>query len=267
MELETILKMSQAELKKSLCSELRKTGYTKVYRPTGFIYTAGSVPVLLVAHLDTVHRNPVNIICYSKDGNVLMSPEGIGGDDRAGVYMVLKVIQEHKCHVLFCEDEECGGIGARKFSVSRYRPNVNYIIEFDRRGSNDAVFYNCSNKGFTDFICSYGFKEEFGTFSDISIIAPHLGIAAVNISAGYYNEHRQHEVIHMKDIENNISRANQIVSAKTKRFEYIEGLRYRSADLYRYGGYVNEKYNDRCFNSPKDKDIGFQQSFLPACED
>lgn len=235
MKLDAILKMTQPELKKNLFSELRLSGYKKVFQPNGFVYAAGSIPVLLIAHLDTVHRTPVNTICYSKDGNVLMSPEGIGGDDRAGVYMILEIIKEHKCHVLFCEDEERGAIGARKFTSSKHRPNVNYIIEFDRRGSNDAVFYNCDNRDFADFICGYGFKEEFGSFSDISIIAPHLGIAAVNISAGYYNEHNQHETIRMKDVENNINRAKQIVSAKTERYEYVEGFSYGITGFHGYG--------------------------------
>lgn len=192
------------------------------------MYSAGSVPVLLVAHLDTVHQKPVEIICYSQDGGILMSPQGIGGDDRAGVYMIMEIIKENPCHVLFCEDEECGGIGAGKFVASKHKPDVNYIIELDRRGHNDAVFYGCCNEDFTTFICSYGFEEQYGSFSDISIIAPQLGIAAVNISAGYYNEHRIHETIYMHDIENNIRRLNQMISSNTERFEYTEGEYFRN---------------------------------------
>ena len=157
---------------------------------SGFLYAEGTVPVLLVAHLDTVHTHRPDIICCSEDGRYLMSPYGIGGDDRAGVYMILMLMRECHCHILFCEDEELGGVGARKFTNSKLRPEVNYIVELDRRGRNDAVFYHCDNPDFTEFVCSFGFKENSGSFSDISVVAPHLKTAAVNISAGYFNEHR-----------------------------------------------------------------------------
>ena len=66
---------------------------------------------------------------------MMMSPEGIGGDDRAGVYMILRILREAKCHVLFCEDEEIGGQGARKSERSSTRPEVNYLIGLDRHGA------------------------------------------------------------------------------------------------------------------------------------
>lgn len=221
MTIEAILKKTQKELKRALRAELVKLGYKPKVR-RGFLYAAGTVPVLLVAHLDTVHRQSVSIICYSRDGRVLMSPQGIGGDDRAGVYMVLQLLQTHRCHVLFCEDEECGGIGAREFVDSGIAPKVNYIVEMDRRGSEDAVFYDCDNPEFTEFVCSFGFVEDLGSFSDISVIAPHLGVAAVNISAGYYNEHTLHEFIDMNAVETNIAKLRQMLSTKVGRFEYID---------------------------------------------
>ena len=170
MRLDTILRKTQAELKAALIPELKSLGYS-VRVSKGFIYARGTLPVLLFAHLDTVHKEPVRRICTSNDGNILMSPEGIGGDDRAGVYMILQLLQKHHCHVLFCEDEESGGQGALAFVNSGIKPSVNYILELDRRGEKDAVFYSCNNPEFTDFVCSFGFEEEFGSFSDISIIA------------------------------------------------------------------------------------------------
>ena len=95
----------------------------------------------------------------SDDGRYLMSPQGIGGDDRCGVYMILQIINEVRCHVLFCEDEETGGNGARAFAGSGIQMDVNYIVEMDRRGNNDAVFYDCSNPEFTEFVCAFGFQE------------------------------------------------------------------------------------------------------------
>lgn len=158
----------------------------------------GTIPVLLVAHMDTVHRQPVEQICYSADGAVAMSPQGIGGDDRCGVWMILQILRTTNCHVLFCEDEEVGCIGAKKFTGGSLRPQVNYIVELDRQGNNDAVFYRCDNPEFEDFVTSFGFETAGGSCSDISYIAPYLETAAVNISCGYYCEHQRHEYIHLE---------------------------------------------------------------------
>lgn len=135
--------------------------------------------------------------------------------------MILQIIREEKCHVLFCEDKETGGHGARAFTQCRLEMEVNYIVEMDRRGDNDAVFYGCDNPDFTDFILSFGFEEKAGSFSDISVVAPYLEMAAVNISAGYYNEHRLHECIDMLALENNIRRIVQMVQTETEAFPCI----------------------------------------------
>ena len=184
-KLESIVRLTQKELKQQVKLELEEMGYKPISKK-GFLYAEGEHPVLLVAHLDTVHKTPVQSICYSTDGRVMMSPEGIGGDDRCGVYMILEIIKSARCHVLFCEDEEIGCQGARAFANSKIRPQVNYIVEMDRRGSNDAVFYRCANPDFTDFVCGFGFDHALGSFSDICAVAPRLGVAAVNISAGYH---------------------------------------------------------------------------------
>ena len=218
---EEIIKAPQGILKKMLLTELVRMGY-KTQAKKGFLYAKGTIPVLLVAHLDTVHREPVKTICYSVDGSIMMSPEGIGGDDRAGVYMIHQLIRKHRCHVLFCEDEEMGGIGANAFVESSIKLEIHYILEFDRHGFNDTVFYDCENPEFTKFVTSFGFEKKQGSFSDISILAPALKVAAVNISAGYYNEHTRHEYINLQVIEKNIERVGRMVSVPTKKFEYIE---------------------------------------------
>lgn len=219
--LKDIIQMGQKDLKNYLELHLQDLGYTPI-RKKGFLYAQGTIPVLLIAHLDTVHRQKADIICFSPDMRYVMSPQGIGGDDRCGVYMILQIINRLPCHVLFCEDEEKGGVGAKAFTGADILPSVNYIVEMDRRGSNDAVFYRCNNPEFTDFVLSFGFKENHGTFSDISVIAPYLDTAAVNISSGYYNEHTQHEYIDMVAVEKNISRISEMASVETEHFEYIQ---------------------------------------------
>ena len=136
--------------------------------------------------------------------------------------MILQILRTAKCHVLFCEDEEVGCVGAKKFTRGSLRPQVNYIVELDRRGSNDAVFYRCDNPEFEDFVTSFGFETAGGSCSDISYIAPYLETAAVNISCGYYCEHQRHEYICLEEMELNAARVAQMVTQQTEHFEYME---------------------------------------------
>jgi hypothetical protein len=217
---------SQKNLKVTLAGELlRLRGKERVMNRNGFLYSPGSHPVLLVAHLDTVHKQrPTSFYIdttRSPDGD-LWCKEGIGGDDRCGIFIVMELIERLDCHVLFTEDEEVGGRGAIKFCEFGISPDVQYIVEFDRRGKDDAVFYGCDNPDFTEFVEGYGFRESNGTFSDISYIAPALGIAAVNLSSGYYQAHTRQEYIRVADVKSIIERAARLISNVETHYEYIE---------------------------------------------
>ena len=217
-----------------------------------YILVHGEAPILLVAHLDTVHKEPVKDICKSKGGNILMSPQGIGGDDRCGVY-ALNAIYERasvKPWLLFTCDEETGGIGAREFcrsynahALPEALDNIKAIVEIDRRGKNDAVYYDCDNEEFEDYITSKGFSTEWGSFSDISVIAPAMGVAAVNLSSGYYNAHTLYEYIDRKELNNTVKRALSIVEdAALPNFPYYE---YVEAQYYYRGSHWNyAQYGD-----------------------
>jgi len=200
-----------------------------------FLLVKGEAPVLLVAHLDTVHKEPVQTICTSQKGKILMSPQGIGGDDRCGVYALVNAhdASEKKPWLLFTCDEEIGCIGAKAFAEEYEKgqlptelSDIKLIIEIDRRGSKDAVYYDCGNEDFEDYISSKGFKTEIGSFSDISIIAPVMGVVAVNLSSGYYNAHTLHEYINVDHLETVIRKTADIVAEAAEdtmpRFEYIE---------------------------------------------
>lgn len=203
-----------------------------------FILVRGTAPILLVAHLDTVHEKPVRQICKTADGNILMSPQGIGGDDRCGVYVLVTVFDlagDNKPWLLFTCNEEIGGLGADAFCKA-YRKGklppdldkLKLIVEIDRRGSNDAVYYDCYNLDFENYISGKGFKTASGSFSDISYIAPELGKAAVNLSSGYYNAHTQHEFINRAELEATVEKVCEIVAdaalADFPTFEYAEIL-------------------------------------------
>lgn len=245
--LETLVLNTQSDLKEYLS---KKFDEKKTFEGDGYLYYEGSFPVLLCAHMDTVHERKPKTLVYAR--NTLSSPQGIGADDRCGIYMILEILKKYDCSVLFLEDEEIGCVGARKFTESalcgmlQKQKKLKYIIEFDRKGKNHAVFYNCANDKFTEFVTQEFFVKEYGTCSDISYIAPTLGIAAVNLSCGYYKEHNLEEWVNLKEMETIIAHA-MILLEKTKNidkpFEYIKGNSY-SGRYYGGYGYYDGYYDD-----------------------
>ena len=53
---ETILRLPQMELKKRLKAELKSRGYPVTDKP-GYLYAEGTIPVLLVAHMEDRNRS------------------------------------------------------------------------------------------------------------------------------------------------------------------------------------------------------------------
>ena len=287
VKLKDILVMTQTELHQFLNNHFQAVTDDITDCPGKFLFIKGTAPVLLVAHLDTVHKTPPHIMCESEGGNYLMSPCGIGGDDRCGVYALLQTYStcKQKPSLLFTHDEETGGNGARAFSAwssgcvgKSALPQFKYIIEIDRRGKDDAVYYDCANYQFENFISSFGFKTQFGSFSDISIIAPALGIAAVNLSSGYYNEHTIGEYINVGQLNDTIQKIINLVNESVKdnipTFEYIEdpaGMYPTLHDSIESVGF-NKEYIDSlmtCYVQPQSsiQELAFEEKYeiLESC--
>lgn len=251
---EAICRMSQKTLKIYLEAQLKRLDYSPIVED-GYIYAKGEVPILLTAHMDTVHKQLPTIIVTEKteDGKTkVSSPYGIGGDDRCGIYMILKLLEKHKCYVLFCEDEEIGGVGSDKFCMTEHIKDLTemiYMVELDRANEKDAVFYNCDNEDFTNFITdNTEYKESWGSFSDISNLSPETGIASVNLSCGYYNAHKTDEFVILEEMENTISVVDNLISTTKsdipEPFVYIEN-NYTNYCGYGYSGYYGGyEYNN-----------------------
>lgn len=225
----TLARMKQGTLLRSMRSYLRKYyPREKVCSTDSFILAEGEIPVMLVAHMDTVFKYPPEKIYYDKKQHVMWSPQGLGADDRAGVYLIWKIIQAgYRPHICLTTDEELGGLGALDLTkIFPYAPfDIKYIVELDRQGTNDCVFYACANEDFQLFIENYGFITDWGTFSDISEICPEWKIAGVNLSVGYKGEHRETETLNTAAMMDTYSKVCKMLDDACKEevayFEYI----------------------------------------------
>lgn len=225
-----LVSMPERNLKLSLEAALKKYYNEEdlIISPY-YIAAKGQMPVALVAHLDTVHTIPVMKVYHDVEEGVLWSPEGIGADDRAGVFSILEILGKgYRPSVIFCCKEEVGGVGAGHFVMENPEPfkGVKYLIELDRQGEEDSVYYRCDNPLFEQMINAYGFNTEWGSFSDISIIAPSWGLCAVNLSIGYYDEHSLGETWHYRQTLKTIDKVCKILEDSLIddcEYVYIQG--------------------------------------------
>ena len=228
--LKQLLKKTQSELLQYLSGELKKY-YTNITITDEYIAAQGTIPIVLIAHLDTVfideHRKDMTIV-YDKEQQILWSPQGLGTDDRAGVFMILTLLKETdlRPHILFTTNEETEATGALAVAditmKNKLFGNVSYIIELDRQGYLEAVYYDCDNPDFEEYITSFGFETRAGTFTDISIICPEWDVAGVNLSVGYYYEHSYAEHFYLAAWYNTYKRLIEMLKAETgKVWKYI----------------------------------------------
>lgn len=235
-----IVQSTQSKLQKMLYKILKRH-YTNITNTSDYIMAQGDIPVALVAHMDTVFKLPPEEIYYDRKKGVLWSPDGLGADDRAGVFLIIKILQNvkkgKKPFIIFTTDEECGCLGSSQLvnDFEKCPFDLKYIIQLDRRGKNDCVFYDNVNVAFGEYVESFGFKTAWGTLSDISVICPCWGISGVNLSVGYEDEHQEIETFHVDYAYMTLIKVLSMLDDidKADYFKY-EGSTY-STQWWRYG--------------------------------
>ena len=225
-DLINICNLSQQNLYNILVSKLELMNY-KVFacdqssNCSRYIYAVGDTPICLTAHLDTVFGfDPHKDIQI--DGDILSCKTGMGADDRVGVYMILEIIKELKCNILFLEDEECGHSGAVHFIASPYKERFqqenNFCIDLDMAGSNILTFYETTNNEFQKDVSSIlpQYKVRNPKLGASDLIELTIGwekegrngvqkyegtnVASLNIGVGYYKEHTFDEYVKFNEV-------------------------------------------------------------------
>ena len=209
--------MTQDKLHRTMSNLLRKK-YSNILETKDYIVAIGDIPIALVAHLDTVFKTPVTDLYYDKQKGVLFSPQGLGADDRAGVFAILQILKTNlRPSIILTTDEELGGIGASILADTYSEcpiPGLKYLIELDRRGSYDAVFYDCITEDFQEYIESFGFLRAKGSFSDISFLMSAWDKCGVNLSIGYKDEHTYVETLNISHMFATINKVKRMLMAK-----------------------------------------------------
>lgn len=221
-----------------------------------FIIAKGDIPVALVAHCDTVFTYPPKDIFYDKEANVMWSPQGLGADDRAGIYAIIQILNDElKPHIIITTGEESGCIGSGKIvgkMTNHPFDDLKFMVQLDRRGFKDSVFYQCDNIDFENFVNNFGFETNYGSLSDISVLAPVWGVAAVNFSVGYMDEHSKEERLYVDALFNTIDKVEALLRHVREEKDKIETFKYIPFTSYNtnrcYSNYLDYDDDDYWWN-------------------
>ena len=223
--LSAILRLGEADLLARMENKLLAYGYRTIFRPGEYLIGVPKVipPVALVAHVDTIRRKDPRAISWSPRTGIVLNKKGVlGADDRAGVYAITRILAAgYRPLVVFCDKEESGGVGAHAVctdkALAEFAPDLRLLVEMDRRGEKDFVFYSAIlPPEIKKLVSSCGWVESIGSYSDVATLTEEYLIPHVNVSAGYYNEHTPKEALIVGELEANIGRLAELLAIQNE---------------------------------------------------
>ena len=219
---------------------LEKKGYTYYLDDLGSIYiTKGKSDYYpcLVAHLDSVHQikdykvveeyhpNAQDEDKLSLVGYDSISGErcGVGGDDKAGVFICLELLEKFdNIKAFFPVAEEIGCKGSKAADKSFFK-DVGYAIQFDSTENNtmsktllgvqlyeeNGEFINkCEN-----LILEHGINEwKHHPYTDTMVLKERFDFSCLNFAAGYYGWHSNTEYVVIEDVKNAIVLGEKVIN-------------------------------------------------------
>ena len=227
---------------------------------------------LLSAHMDTVRKDAdfcIGAFLTESDSDKIFSGGILGGDDKCGVYIILKALEDkRKVNFIFSRDEEIGCLGIKallkpnyaenKENTDKIRNNCLYCLVLDRRGNSDIICTKNSygTKKFEEALIKvsdlghFGYKSENGLCSDANTIREFVSTA--NLSVGYFKPHSQNEYIVKADLQKAYDYTLSIIDSITDKFEpekytYNYNYNHNNYNKNRYGGkyyYGDGDYGD-----------------------
>ncbi len=215
------------------CAEhAEAAGATVFYDEIGNLYiTKGNAKSYgcFIAHMDEVHQTRSKYFKTHIIGNTIYgydhraeSFSGIGADDKNGIYIILKLLEEAKemKAVLFVE-EEIGCIGSRGADM-QFFDDCRYAVQIDRKGNKDFITTAAGQELCSDSFyeateaAKYGYTKTVGAMTDIMQLKENgLNIAGCNLSCGYYNPHTDNENTNLADLQNCFNQCLHILDKVT----------------------------------------------------
>lgn len=211
----------------------------------------------IVAHLDQVQeRHAKDFKAYESEDIIIgfssrhCEQQGLGADDKCGIWVGLKCLQEFDAIKLaFFVGEEIGCKGSSAADMEFFT-DCRFVIEPDRRGHKDIITQIgwqqlCSEEflqdtGYEDF----GYEVTDGLMTDIEALKENgLGVSCINLSCGYYKPHTDQEFVYKPALLNCLDLVRQIIVTCTKVYTHIDNdSLYDNWEQYN-GDYYDEVYD------------------------
>jgi len=239
--------------------------------------TSGEYYPCVVSHIDTVHRNQIDLIekdsrlaiVEDKKGSLTAyhpttgEPTGIGGDDKCGVFVCLSLFE--KLDVLkgaFFVEEEIGMRGSKEADPMFFE-NVGYAIQFDAPSAN-WITEVCSGVKILD----NGFKEKVtpilkeggytmfsnDPFTDVNQLAQKFDFNCMNLGCGYHNQHTASEYVVIDEVKKSLEMGeNLIYYLGNNKYIYFDSTEKELLMETDYEKDFYEKYNNK-YNEDQEVD-------------
>ena len=211
----------------------------------------------IVAHMDQVQeRHSKDFIAYEAEDIIIgFSPkhkeqQGLGADDKCGLWIGLKCLQKFDCLKLaFFVGEEVGCKGSGLADMAFF-DDCRFVIEPDRKGSEDLITQIgwtplCSDDFLKDIgFKKFGYKEAEGMMTDIEALKDKgLMLSCINLSCGYYRPHSNEEFVYKPALLNCLAFVEHIIKTCTKVYPHIDNTAYYEKQNY-YGDIYDDYYSE-----------------------
>ena len=199
----------------------------------------------IVSHIDQVQKtHSRDFVCIESEDVIFgYSPknhrqEGLGADDKNGIWIALKCLQKYPVmKAAFFVEEEIGCRGSAQADIAFFT-DCRFVIQCDRRGNKDLI----TSISFTE-LCSdefikatdhqlFGYKPEDGMMTDVLELKERgIEVSCINMSCGYYRPHTDQEFTDKNDLLNCLAFVEHIIENCTTVYPH----EYESS----YYGYYN----------------------------
>ena len=211
----------------------------------------------IAAHMDQVQeRHSKDFIAYEAEDIILgFSPkrkeqQGLGADDKVGLWIGLMCLQKFDCLKLaFFVEEEVGCKGSDKADMDFFK-DCRFVIEPDRRGHEDLITQIgwatlCSDEFLKDIgYKKFGYKETDGMMTDIETLKENgLEVSCINLSCGYYEPHSDKEFVYKPAASNCLAFVEHIIETCTKMYPFVDDTAYLERQNY-YDTVYDDLYSE-----------------------
>ena len=178
---------------------------------------SAKVKPLVCAHIDTVHPISGTLTVHEHEDRLFATDEtgrqtGIGGDDKAGVFVCLHLLHAiDNVKAAFFTGEEIGGIGARNADAAWFS-DVGWCVEFDAPGtgifsysSGGVQLFEDEGRAIStieralDFHGLRSWQHHPGT--DVMVLKRRFDFTCFNVPCGYYNFHTDNEFVYIPEVK------------------------------------------------------------------